>query len=137
MTEPTIEENGYTVDRDQDVTVKMGLLSDLLDTIGRSTEFREANSLTVTDCFVSLAAIVCGVETGGIVKRKFPMLNGPSIDWKTAEKIYEIYSALYGTQQNLKKIAFRGGFGWDEVELMCRNYDSKFGTRALTELLGL
>lgn len=67
----------------------------------------------------------------------FPMLNGPSISWKTAEKIYEIYSDLYGTQQSLKRLSERGGFGWSEVELMCRKYDSKHGTRALNDLLGL
>lgn len=47
--------------------------------------------------------------------KPFPMLNGPSICWETAEKIYERYTKLFGTGQSLERIAERGGFGWDEV----------------------
>lgn len=68
-------------------------------------------------------------------KPTFPMLNGPSINWATAGKIYKIYSALYGTQQSLEKLGSRGGFGWNEVDLMCRRYDDQFGTRALVDLI--
>ena len=49
--------------------------------------------------------------------KRFPMINSPiDIDWETAEKIYDLYSKLYGTSQSLERIAERGGFGWDEVE---------------------
>ena len=47
--------------------------------------------------------------------KRFPMLDGPSIDWITAKKIYEMYSCLYGYGQTLERIAERGGFGWSEV----------------------
>ena len=48
---------------------------------------------------------------------RFPMLDGPSIDWQTARDIYRIYSCLHGTDQSLVRIAERGGFGWVEVPL--------------------
>ena len=46
------------------------------------------------------------------------MQDGPDIDWITAEKIYKVYSELYGTQQSLERLAERGGFGWTEVSFM-------------------
>ena len=52
--------------------------------------------------------------------RRFPMLDGPDIDWATAEKIYEIYSVLHTNRQTLERIAERGGFGWGEVKLMAK-----------------
>ncbi len=47
--------------------------------------------------------------------KRFPMLDGPDIDWETAEKIYDLYSYKYGVGQTLERIAERGGFGWYEV----------------------
>lgn len=46
---------------------------------------------------------------------RFPMQDGPDIDWITAKEIYMIYSELYGTDQSLDRLAERGGFGWAEV----------------------
>jgi hypothetical protein len=54
------------------------------------------------------------------LSRRFPMLDGPDIDWVTAEKIYVLYKALYTNEQTLERIAERGGFGWDEVKLMVK-----------------
>ena len=50
-------------------------------------------------------------------ERKFPMMDGPPIPWQLAEVIYSGYSALYGTDQSLDRIAERGGFGWGEIVL--------------------
>jgi hypothetical protein len=50
------------------------------------------------------------------MERQFPMQNGPSIPWPLAEKIYVAYQAAFGSQQSLKRLAERGGFGWAEVE---------------------
>ena len=50
--------------------------------------------------------------------KRFPMQDGPDIDWITAEKIYKIYSELYGTDQSLERLAERGGFGWSEVTFL-------------------
>ncbi len=49
------------------------------------------------------------------------MQDGPDICWTTAEKIYKIYSELYGTQQSLKRLAERGGFGWEEVAILVKD----------------
>ncbi len=49
-------------------------------------------------------------------ERKFPMQNGPAIPWLLAELLYVGYSACYGTDQTLERIAQRGGFGWGEIE---------------------
>lgn len=58
--------------------------------------------------------------TGEDIMKRFPMQDGPDIDWTTAEKIYEIYSGLYGTGQSLERLAERGGFGWEEVALLVK-----------------
>lgn len=59
-----------------------------------------------------------GLESVMVESKRFPMQDGPDIDWITAEKIYAVYSGLYGTDQSLERIAERGGFGWKEVALM-------------------
>lgn len=59
--------------------------------------------------------------------RRFPMLDGPDIDWETAEKIYKMYSALYGTGQSLERLAERGGFGWSEVRIIQQDYIQRVG----------
>jgi len=58
-------------------------------------------------------------------EKRFPMQDGPDIDWTTAEKIYEIYSELYGTQQSLKRLAERGGFGWEEVAILVKDLEKR------------
>lgn len=59
--------------------------------------------------------------------RRFPMQDGPDIDWATAEKIYEIYSFLYGKSQTLERLAERGGFGWAEIEYITSEYKKSKG----------
>lgn len=54
-------------------------------------------------------------------EKRFPMQDGPDIDWITAEKIYEVYSELYGTEQSLKRLAERGGFAWEEVAILVKD----------------
>lgn len=58
--------------------------------------------------------------------KRFPMMKGiASIDWATAEAIYEVYKAVYpgsAAGQSLERIAERGGFGWAEVEFLCAEY---------------
>jgi hypothetical protein len=56
---------------------------------------------------------------------RFPMLDGPSIDWRAAEEIYLDYAYLYGRCQTLDRIAERGGFGWGEVALMRKEVTKK------------
>jgi len=46
--------------------------------------------------------------------KRFPMADGPTIDWETAERIHKVYRCL-GHTQSLQRIAERGGFGWEEV----------------------
>jgi len=68
----------------------------------------------------------CPIDTG-CSTRRFPMQRGPDIDWQTAEKIYEMYSALYGTSQSLERLAERHGFGWAEVEHIQKEYTAQYG----------
>ena len=56
---------------------------------------------------------------------RFPMQDGPDIDWTTAEKVYKIYSELYGTDQSLERLAERGGFGWEEVAILVKKLKRK------------
>ncbi len=66
-------------------------------------------------------------ETIDKLSRRFPMLDGPDIDWITAEEIYVLYLSLYGNDQTLEKIAERGGFGWSETSHMVAEYRKKRG----------
>lgn len=59
------------------------------------------------------------------LSRRFPIQDGPDIDWITAEKIYKMYSTLYGTSQSLERLAERGGFGWAEVKYITSEYKKK------------
>jgi len=56
---------------------------------------------------------------------RFPMQDGPDVDWTTAEEIYEIYSELYGTNQSLSRLAERGGFGWGEVAILVKDLERR------------
>jgi hypothetical protein len=61
-----------------------------------------------------------GADASG--SRRFPMLEGMSVDWQTAREIYRLYSCLYGTDQSLERLAERGGFGWSEVSLFIKKH---------------
>jgi hypothetical protein len=62
-------------------------------------------------------------------QRWFPMQHGPSIPWKLAEAIYAGYSAQYGTQQSLERLADRGGFSWGEVEVLYKDRHNDYQMR--------
>lgn len=53
----------------------------------------------------------------------FPMLDGPPISWEEAEKVYKMYSYVFGNGQSLERIAQRGGFGHGEIEHIKKAYD--------------
>ena len=48
--------------------------------------------------------------------RRFPILKGggETISWNLAQQAYR----NYGSSQTLKRIAERGGFGWDELDAL-------------------
>lgn len=52
--------------------------------------------------------------------RRFPMLDGPSVDWETAEEIHKMYEAPYPNGQTVERIAERGGFSYNEVTDMLK-----------------
>ncbi len=56
MTKPTLEKNGFTVDRDENVTVKMGMLYDLMGLIGDLDP--GWNSFSTPECVVELCRTV-------------------------------------------------------------------------------
>ena len=56
MAEPTMEKNGFTVDRDEDLQVKMGLLYDLMGLIGDLDPGWD--SVTTPECVVELCRAV-------------------------------------------------------------------------------
>ncbi len=56
---------------------------------------------------------------------RFPMQDGPDIDWETAKKIYKMYSFLYGSSQSLERLAEKGGFGWAQVKYITSDYKKK------------
>lgn len=55
--------------------------------------------------------------------KRFPVMYernakpGPTtIPWETADRAYSVYSARYGKEQSLERIAERGGFGARELD---------------------
>jgi hypothetical protein len=46
--------------------------------------------------------------------KPFPIQRWKSIPWSAAEKAYETYARLFGTDQSLERLAERGGFGLQE-----------------------
>lgn len=46
-----------------------------------------------------------------------------SVEWSVAERAYAVYSAMYGTQQSLERLAERGGFDNSELDVFLRMYD--------------
>lgn len=52
-----------------------------------------------------------------IEARKFPIGNYGTIPWDVAQRAYEVYAKKYGTRQTLQRIAERGGFGVDEMDM--------------------
>jgi hypothetical protein len=54
--------------------------------------------------------------------QEFPLqttrgLTGPtSVPWAVAEKAWAAYSAQYGRQQSVERLAQRGGFSWGEMD---------------------
>ena len=73
------------------------------------------------DSLISLTKMtIAQQDTIEKLSRRFPMLDGPDIDWVTAEKIHVMYKALYANGQTLEKLAERGGFGWREVSYMAK-----------------
>ncbi len=69
--------------------------------------------------------LIAEVERLRAKLKPFPMQDGPDIPWSTAEKIYKIYSELYGTQQSLERIAERAGFGWAEVACLVEKFKKR------------
>lgn len=65
----------------------------------------------------------------------FPMQDGPNIPWSVAQKIYKLYSGLFGTEQSLERLAERGGFGWAEVKFIGEKYKKRFGHAAYSEAI--
>lgn len=49
---------------------------------------------------------------------RFPMLDGPSIDWTAAEEAHADHRHLYGCRDSLEAIAAKGGFTWAGVARM-------------------
>ncbi len=56
MTEPTMEKNGFTIDRNEDVVIKMGVLYDLMSLINWLDP--GWNSITTPECVVELCRAV-------------------------------------------------------------------------------
>ncbi len=62
-------------------------------------------------------------------ERRIPSERLPAhqVPWKVAERAYDVYSHIFGTDQSLERLAERGGFGWIEltVFLVARRWPKK------------
>jgi hypothetical protein len=52
----------------------------------------------------------------------FPIQDVGAIPWSLAERAYQRYSQLYGTDQSLERLAERGGFGLAELGYLLRGH---------------
>lgn len=50
--------------------------------------------------------------------KRFPIQGVGSVPWAAAEQAYRAYSARYGTEQSLERLAERGGFGLAEFAVL-------------------
>lgn len=57
--------------------------------------------------------------------RDFPIQEVGMIPWSVAERAYVTYSALYGTEQSLQRLAERGGFALGELGFLLRGYEQR------------
>jgi hypothetical protein len=69
---------------------------------------------------LEIAPRQAAAREGVMHERMFPVQGGPQISWSTAEQAYEVYSHCYGREQTLERLAERGGFWVNEVELFLR-----------------
>ncbi len=53
------------------------------------------------------------------------MQDGPNLTWSQAEKVYQVYKALFSNDQSLERIAERGGFSWEEVGFFWKKFREK------------
>lgn len=51
-------------------------------------------------------------------ERPFPIQQSEPVPWGYAERAYRTYSARFGTQQSLERLAERGGFGLEEFSCL-------------------
>jgi hypothetical protein len=71
-----------------------------------------------------LAALATASTDAATAQRTFPIQQGrrgdpphpTRIPWSVADKAYSVYSAHYGSDQTLERLAERGGFGWEEMD---------------------
>ena len=59
------------------------------------------------------------------MNKRFPMIDGPDVDWETAEKIFSIYKCLFGDSQTIERLAERGGWSWSEVSYIWKEHHKK------------
>jgi hypothetical protein len=67
------------------------------------------------------------VEEAKERERQFPMQDGPSIPWSLAERIYFVYTVLYGEGQGMETLAKRRGFSWAEIPAFREAYRRRTG----------
>lgn len=75
-----------------------------------------------------------------MTERRFPIIGEcrprgggdpyGSVPWSVAERAYAGYSARYGTQQSMERIAARGGFGHAEMDQFAPGWCEYFVARS-------
>lgn len=100
--------------------------------------FDYTNEDTYEGSLIKLVELLTQVRNEAIEEvmeeKMFPMQDGPNIPWSLAETIYAGYSALYGTDQSLDRIAERHGFGWAEVAYLYKRERFRKAIEALKDV---
>ena len=75
---------------------------------------------------------------GGVIDRRFPIQGRwkpgggdpyGDVPWAVAELAYAAYSARYGRDQSLERLAERGGFGHEEMDQFAPGWREHFRPR--------
>lgn len=74
-----------------------------------------------------------------MIERRFPIIGTyrprgggepyGCVPWSVAERAYAGYSARYGTQQSMERLAERGGFGHSEMDQFAPGWREHFKPR--------
>lgn len=90
------------------------------ETIEQRDQVRDMMLIHEVECFQN--PLVKKIKQ---LERRFPMIDGPDIDWVTAEYIYKMYLCLHGNSQSLERFAERGGYYWGEIAPIVHAYMKK------------
>ena len=69
-------------------------------------------------------------------QRRFPVISGGTIPWAVAELAYISYAQRSGSSQSLERLAERGGFGVEELDVLLPDWRDRCVPRLTAHIEG-